>query len=126
MLVDSDILIWYLRGNSKAFDFIQRNPNFKISVVTYIEIVQGLRNKHELDLFRKGLRNWNAKVLYINEEISVKSMFLIEKYYLSNSLQLADSLIASTAIYYGLELLTGNYKHYKIIDGLELKIFKPS
>ncbi len=126
MLVDSDILIWYLRGNSKAFDIIQANQNFKISVVTYIEIVQGLRNKRELDLFRKALRNWNATVLYINEEISVKSMFLIEKYQLSNSLQLADSLIASTAIYHGLELLTGNNKHYKIIDGLELKIFKSS
>lgn len=126
MLVDSDILIWYLRGNSKAFEIINSNQDFKISVVTYIEIVQGLRNKRELDLFRKALRNWNATVLYINDEISVKSMFLIEKYYLSHSLQLADSLIASTAIYHGLELLTGNYKHYKIIEGLDLKIFKPS
>lgn len=125
MLIDSDVLIWYLRGNEKAKDIILKSQGFSISVITYMEIVQGLRNKRELELFRKSLRNWNVSILYLNEEISVKSMFLIEHHYLSHSLQLADAMIASTAIYHELDLLTGNHKHYKIISGLKLKTFKP-
>ena len=52
-------------------------------------------------------------------------MFLVEQHYLSNSLVLADALIASTAISNGVELLTGNSKHYKAIKNIELENFRP-
>lgn len=125
MMVDTDVLIWYMRGNLKAKKAIDKLNGFFISVVTYMELVQGMRNKRELALLRVALRNWNAKVLFINEEISAKAMFMVEQHYLSNSLMLADSLIASTAITNGLKLFTGNTKHYKIIKNIELKRFSP-
>jgi predicted nucleic acid-binding protein len=125
IMVDSDVLIWYMRGNLKAYKAIEKLNGFFISVVTYMELVQGMRNKRELTLLRHALRKWNAKVLFINEDISAKAMFLVEQHYLSNSLVLADTLIASTAISNGLKLLTGNTKHYKIIKNLELENFKP-
>jgi predicted nucleic acid-binding protein len=53
-------------------------------------------------------------------------MFYIERHYLSHSLQLADALIASTAITNGLPLLTGNDKHYSIIKEIEVKKFRPA
>lgn len=65
MLVDTDVLIWYLRGNEKARWVIDSEKNFFLSAVTYIELVQGMRNKRELNLFRKTLHCWNAKTLYI-------------------------------------------------------------
>jgi hypothetical protein len=37
-----------------------------------MELVQGLRNKKELNHLRKALYGWNAQVLYISEEISAK------------------------------------------------------
>ncbi len=125
IMIDSDVLIWYLRGNAKAKTTIESLDGFFISVVTYMELVQGMRNKRELTLLRAALREWNAKVLFINEDISAKAMFLVEQHYLSNSMMLADALIASTAISNGLKLLTGNAKHYKIIKNLELQSFKP-
>jgi len=52
-------------------------------------------------------------------------MFYIERHFISHSLQLADALIATTALVNGLQLVTGNEKHFKIIKELELKRFRP-
>lgn len=125
LLIDTDILIWYMKGNEKAYRFIENNKNFHISVVTYIEIVQGMRNKQELKSFRKFLRSCNTHFIYLNEEISTKAMFYIEQYYLSHSIQFADALIAATAVSHGLPITTGNYKHYKVIKEIQINKFRP-
>lgn len=125
MVVDTDVLIWYMQGNEKAFHLIENTDNFFISVVTYMELVQGMRNKKELNNLRQALYAWNTKILYISEEISAKAMFAVEQHFLSHSMQLADALIGSTAIAYGLPLLTGNDKHYKVMKGIQIKRFRP-
>ena len=125
MLVDTDVLIWYLKGNENAYQVIENASNFFISVVTYMELVQGMRNKKELNNLRKALHIWNAKILYISEEISAKAMFYVEQHFLSHSMQLADALIGATAIAYGNPVLTGNDKHYKILKDLRIKKFRP-
>jgi len=125
MLVDTDVLVWYMRGNEKAKRVITKLKNFSISVVTYIELVQGLRNKEELNVLRNSLKGWGTETIYINEEISTKAMFLVEQYYLSHSIQLADALVGATAVTYGLPLLTANTKHYTIIKNIILKKFRP-
>jgi predicted nucleic acid-binding protein len=124
MIVDTDVLIWYLKGNEKAYQVIENSNNFFISVVTYIELVQGMRNKKELSNLRKALHIWNAQILYISEEISAKAMFYVEQHFLSHSMQLADALIGATAIAYGIPILTGNDKHYKVLNDLQIKIFR--
>jgi len=125
MLIDTDVLIWYLKGNDKAYEAIESSNNFFISVVTYMELVQGMRNKKELNSLRKALHIWNAQILYISEEISAKAMFYVEQHFLSHSMQLADALIGATAIAYGNPVLTGNDKHYKVLKDLEVKRFRP-
>jgi len=123
MVIDTDVLIWYMRGNAQAYQAIENSDNFFISVVTYMELVQGLRNKKELNHLRKALHGWNTRLLYISEEISAKAMFYVEQHFLSHSMQLADALIGATAIAYGLPILTGNDKHYKAMKDLEIKKF---
>jgi len=125
MLIDTNVLIWYMRGNEKAHQVIENETDLNLSVVTYVELVQGMRNKRELNLLRKSIKNWNAKIIYITEEISAKAMFYVEQHYLSHSIQLADALIAATAVSYGFPLLTANDKHYKMIKNLHIKIFRP-
>jgi predicted nucleic acid-binding protein len=125
MVIDTDVFIWYMKGNENACNAVENTENFSISVVSYMELVQGMRNKNELNTLRKALNGWNAKILYISEEISVKAMFFVEQHYLSHSIQLADSLIGATAIAYGLPILTGNDKHYKIMKNIQLKKFRP-
>jgi predicted nucleic acid-binding protein len=91
MIVDTDVLIWYLKGNENAFDIIENSNNFSISVVTYMELVQGMRNKKELNSLRQALKIWNTQILYVSEEISAKAMFFVEQHFLSHSMPLADA-----------------------------------
>lgn len=125
MLIDTDIIIFYMRGNEKAKQLIVNNIGFHISVVTYIELVQGMRNKNELLSLRKALRAWKTNIIYIDHEISSKAMFYVEQHYLSHALELADALIAATSVSTGIPLVTGNYKHYKVVKELDLTRFKP-
>ena len=125
VLVDTDVLIWYLRGDKKAYELIHSLSNICISSVTYMELVQGMRNKDELRTLQKTLRQWYVKTIYINEEISAKALFYVEEYFLSHSMQLADALIGATASMYGMKLITANDKHYKIIKELEMEVFRP-
>ena len=125
MIIDTDVLIWYMKGNEKAYEVIERSNTLFISVVTYMEIVQGMRNKTELINLRKALLGWNAQILYITEEISAKAMFYVEQHYLSHSIQLADALIGAAAIAYGFPLLTANDKHYKVLKDVQIEKFRP-
>ena len=123
-LVDTDVLIWYLRGNQNAYDLIHSLDHFCISSVTYMELVQGMRNKNELKTLQNTLKNWSVKTLYISEEISARALFYVEEYFLSHSMQLADALIGATATQHGLTLITANDKHYRVIRGLDISIFR--
>ena len=125
MLIDTDVLIWYIKGNQKAYRAVEQYNGFSISVISYMELVQGMRNKQELNILRKTMCNWQVKMLYISEEISAKAMFYVEQHYLSHSIQLADALIAATAAAHGLPILTGNNKHYAAMKNIEIKIFRP-
>jgi predicted nucleic acid-binding protein len=124
-LVDTDVLIWYLRGNQKAYELIHSIGEFCISSVTYMELVQGMRDKKELRALQKTLKSWNVKVIFISEEISLKALFYMEEYFLSHSLELADSLIGATCKTYGTTLITANDKHYRVIKDIDIQIFRP-
>jgi len=125
MIVDTDVLIWYLKGNENAFEAIEELNKFSISVVTYIELVQGMRNNYELNSLRHALKTWNTKIIYISEDISAKAMFFVEQHFLSHAMQLADALIGATAIFCGDPLLTANDKHYRVLKDLQIKKFRP-
>lgn len=123
-LIDTDVLIWYLRGNQKAYDLIHSMGEFCISSITYMELVQGMRNKEELRTLQKTLKQWNVKTIYVNEEISAKALFFVEEYFLSHSMELADSMIAATASMYGMTLITANDKHYRVVKDLSMTVFR--
>jgi len=125
LLVDTDILIWYMKGNKNVHEIIENNLPFSVSVVTYIELIQGMRNKNELNCLRETLKDWGAEIVYLSEEISIKAMFFVEQHYLSHSLKLADALIGATAVSSGRPILTGNDKHYKVIKDVQIKKFRP-
>ena len=126
MIIDTDVLIWYLRGNEHALNIVKKHIPFAISVITYMELIHGMRNKRELELLKKHLKNWDVKILHIDKDISARAMVLVEQYYLSNSLELGDAIIGVTATEHQETLLTANDKHYRIIQNLNIEIFRPS
>jgi hypothetical protein len=123
MLVDTDVLIWNMRGNAKAAELLDNHSGFAISAVTYMELVQGLGDKQEFRALRQALVFWNATIVQVDESISSRACFLVEQHALPHSLYLADALIGATALERGDTLLTGNMKHYRAIDGLSLQAF---
>jgi predicted nucleic acid-binding protein len=125
MLIDTDVLIWYIRGNRKAFKALEAIDGFRISVVTYIELVQGLRNKAELNTLKSFLQAKSITILHVTDSISATAMFLVEQHHFSHSLELADALIAATALDHGLPLLTGNVRHYQVVKNIVMKKFEP-
>ena len=125
MIIDTDVLIWYLRGNAKAKDTVESNIPFSISVVTYMELIQGMRNKDEFRIFQKQMLRWNTNIIQIDQEISSRAMFYVQEYSLSHSMMLADALIAATVVQNGETVITANDKHYKFIPNIECKRFNP-
>ena len=123
MIIDSDVLIWYLRGNELSKDIVEKNIPFSISVVNYMELVQGMRDKKEFLAFQKKIHEWNTRIIQVDEEISMRAMFYVEEFFLSKSMMLADAIIAATAIEKGLEVITANAKHYRYIPGIKCQTF---
>jgi predicted nucleic acid-binding protein len=125
LLIDTDVLIWLFRGRDSARKVLEKCSSIELSAVTYMELVEGMRNKDEFRLLRQTIHDFEWKTLPLSENISHRATVYIENYALSHGLQLADALIAASAVESGSELLTANIKHYKMIPELELTRYKP-
>lgn len=125
MIVDTDVLIWYLRGKKSAATFIDGLEAISLSAVTYMELVQGMRNNRELQVMRRTLHQRRWSLLSIDATICNRAIGLVEQHFLSDSLQMADALIAATCIELGETLATANIKHYRPIHGLVIEAYRP-
>lgn len=123
ILLDSDVLIWHTRGHEQAKARLAQIHPWQISTITYLELAQGCRNKEELQRAKRGLALKKTEIIPITPAICECAMALIDAYALSEGLQLADALIAATALEHGLTLLTGNTKHFSAMPGLSVEAF---
>lgn len=124
MLFDTDVLIWALRGNSKAARLIDSDDDRRVSVVSCMELLQGARNKSELKTIMSFLAEYFT-MLPLTENIGHRALIYIEEYSLKAGMYMGDALIAATAVENQITLCTANQKHYKPIIDLELKVFRP-
>jgi predicted nucleic acid-binding protein len=88
--------------------------------------MQGAQNKNELHAIHAVLKDWNVRVIHIDEAVSTHALWLVRDYGLSHGVRLADALIAATAIDAGQSLLTGNTKHFSCIPSLDTISFERS
>ena len=124
-LFDTDVFIWYQRGNVKAMQLIDDQDELFISAQTYMELLQCASSKKQLVLVRSFLRDFGFAVLPITENISHRASIYVEQYTLTHHVRAGDALVAATAIEHNFPLITGNAKHFRHIPGLELNVFKP-
>jgi predicted nucleic acid-binding protein len=125
MLIDSDVLVWLTRGHVGAAQRLQQIEAWRISVVTYIELAQGCRDKAELSRLKKGLAARQTEVLQVTPTISQRAAELVDALALSHGMRLADALIGATAIEHGVTLITANVKHFGAVEGLNIEAFSP-
>jgi predicted nucleic acid-binding protein len=125
LLIDSDVLVWLTRGHVGAAARLQELPAWRISVVTYIELAQGCRDKADLARLKKGLAARHTEIVQISPAISQKAAELIDQLALSHGMRLADALIGATAVELGATLITANVKHFSAVKGLSVEAFLP-
>ena len=125
MLIDTDVLIWNLRGNTAAAELLDSAQAVSISAVSWMELVQGVRDASELRALHRALRFWGTTLIHVEDGISARASYLMEEHFLAHSLQMADALIAATALETGLTLVSANDRHYRCIQGLDLQVFRP-
>lgn len=125
MIFDTDVLIWLMRGNTKAANAIDKADMRTISIVTYMELLQGSRDKREMKAIKSFLAEMQFQTLSLTENIGHRASIYMEEYALSSSIGMADALIAATAVEAGELLFTGNEKHFKAINELDVKRFRP-
>ena len=125
MLFDTDVLIWALRGDVNAAKVIDETESRYISAVNYMELMQGARDKTEQRQIKNFLAALEFEVLPINEAVSHRASIFIEEYALKSGIQLADALVFAAACEYSQCLCSANQKHFRVIESLESKVFKP-
>jgi predicted nucleic acid-binding protein len=114
-LVDTDILIHFLRGRQEAKDFLSLlldRSQILCSSITVAEIFAGIRPGEEKKT--RALID-NLLVLDVTREVAERAG-QYRRTIRSHSLELDDCLIAATAFVSRSVLATGNGKHYPMRD----------
>jgi len=125
MIFDTDVMVWAFRGQAKALDAIDAASNRAISSVTYMELLQGVRNRREMLEMKRFLGRLNFSVIPIDANVSNRAVSIMEETALKSDLGVCDALIFGTACEKGETLLSGNQKHFKEVPLLDAKAFRP-
>ena len=125
MIFDTGVIIWALRGNKRATTAIDRAKSLEISVVSYMELLQGARNKKDLRLTKAFLGDLGFQILPLSENIGHRASIYLEEYGLKSNLGVPGALIAATAVESDTVLCSGNAKDYRDIAEVTLNVFRP-
>ncbi|MDB6070314.1 MAG: PilT protein domain protein [Verrucomicrobiales bacterium] len=114
MLIDTDILIDYLRGHPSAVEFIERNmDNLVISAVSVAELFQGVREGIERTKLSRMISA--LTVIPLTQEIAETAGLFRRDYRDSLGCGLADCMIAATAAEHHIGLATLNDRHFRML-----------
>jgi predicted nucleic acid-binding protein len=125
VIFDTDVLIWVQRGNAKAARAIDQVTERYISILTYMELLQAAKNRKLHEYITAFVSDFGFQTLPLTENIGHRAAVYVAEYTLSHGVRAADALIAATATENNLPLCSGNAKHYRVIQELKLKVFRP-
>jgi predicted nucleic acid-binding protein len=117
LLIDTDVLIDYLRGRTEAVDYIDNlSASLFVSVITVAELYAGVRDgaeRRKLDAFVSAFG-----IIPVDPDIAITGGLYRRDYGKSHGTGLADALIAATAILGDLTFSTLNKKHFPMLAAL--------
>lgn len=128
-LIDTDTIIFALRGDKNVLAKFEENKNLPISIsmITYAELIFGAKRSqneqknmikvnHIRDIY--AIEDLNEGVIEVFADVKAK---MFEK---GIRIEDMDLLIAATAIYNELTLVTNNTKHFENVPNLKLENWK--
>ncbi len=112
--IDSDVLIWHLRGEQKAQNILlqlqgEKHCNLYIGVMQRAEIVFFMRpeEEKETELFLSQFRTQA-----VDQEIIDKAGMLYRKWNPTHGIDVNDAILAATVMETGGLIYTLNIKHF--------------
>ena len=118
ILLDSDVLIDFLRGNKKAIEFMDKfSSQIILSPIVIAELYAGVKGENELEVLDNFISLFNT--VPITSEIAKAGGLYKRDFGKSYGVGLADAILAATADKEKADLKTLNVKHYPMIKGLK-------
>jgi predicted nucleic acid-binding protein len=118
VLVDTDVLIDYLRGNDKAVTFIDKfSSHIILSSIVVAELYAGVKGTNELSVLNNFVSLF--RIVSIDSDIAKAGGLYKRDFGKSHGVGLADAILAATADKENAKLKTLNVKHYPMIKGLK-------
>jgi predicted nucleic acid-binding protein len=117
-LLDTDVLIDFLRDYNKAVDFVMANSHkIILSSIVVAELYAGVKGAAE----HAALDNFVSlfSVIPVTSEIAKAGGLYKRDYGKSHGVGIADAIIAATCESENAALKTLNVKHYPMIKGLK-------
>ena len=125
-LIDTNIVSAFMRGNKsvvqKIEEYLSFHDTLSISVITYYEIMRGLKalsNANKIKIFESFMSA--CDILSLDLLIAQKASDIYDILRKKGKLvEDADILIAATALESDLIVVTDNTRHFERVEGLEI------
>lgn len=119
LLCDTCVIIDAINGRSTVLNnLLAEDTHLFINSIIEMELLQGGRDKKELQVIKKKLLSF--RLLDLQQVIFDLATQLIRDYRLSHGLTLPDAVIGATAIYYQIPLYTYNQKDFRFLPEIQL------
>jgi predicted nucleic acid-binding protein len=114
LLIDTDVLIDYLRDRAEAVSYLEAlTESLLVSVITVAELYAGVREGAERTKLDEFIRAF--EIVPVDQEVAVRGGLYRRDYIKSHNIGLADALIAATAELRQAALVTLNSKHFPML-----------
>jgi predicted nucleic acid-binding protein len=118
ILVDTDILVDYLRGTKNAVAFVNaRSSEIILSSIVVAELYAGVKGDTEQETLNSFISLF--RTVPVTTEIARAAGLYKRDYGKSHGVGIADAILAATAEAEGAALQTLNTRHYPMIRGLK-------
>ena len=114
LLLDTDVLIEYLRGRKDAVEYLEGlGSDLHVSVISVAKLFAGAGGDREERSLRQFLLAFD--VLPVTERVARTGVLYQRDHGPSHGTGLADALIAATAEENGADLVTFNGRHFPMV-----------
>lgn len=124
MVVDTDVMVDYLRGQPQAVEFVRAHAqSIALSAIGVAELYAGIKGQEEkaaLDAFLRAVC-----IIPVTGDVAARAGLLKAQYGPSYGLGLADAIIAATVQAEECNLATLNVRQFPMLADLEPAYLKP-
>ena len=117
VLIDTDVMIDFLRGHPKAVALVKEHSSrIILSSIVAAELYAGVKGDEELDTLDNLISLF--RVVPVSPSLARIGGLHKRDYFKAHGVGLADAIVAATAESEDADLKTLNIKHYPMIKGL--------